>query len=1319
MPSITIRDRKQTDQGFEATVSFNGSGDHPITVANPFNAEEETDLSLYFKQRSRASVTEKDQAARVKGSIKACGEKLFWQVFRRNDQVYSQYCYLRDRSEIEISIESPSPQFQALPWETLWDPDQDEPLAVQGPLVRRLAPPKARRSDMAPSPYLKLLLVTARPATALGHQTMARPLIEAIESDKLPVEIELLRPATYAALQAQLEARKGAYHVVQIDAPGALLTREALQALQKTPACPEIIAGLVEDGSEAGEDSQKAYLALEGHDGQAVLVEAQTLATLLKNQGVPVCVLSTGQSEVVFSDGGAPNPGGDGGGLFSPLTAEAARCMLGAGLPTVVAPGDSATVLAATAFIAQFYTQLLSQEAIPVAICAARRELYLRKRRAHGGQAALADWPLPAVYCDGAVDLNLRELTSEEAEAQLKARRSRDRLDALTAGFVGRDLDILALERSLHRHNVVLLQGVGGAGKTTLLHYLRQWWQTTRFAEKVLYFGYDERAWTVAQIVSAVGQQIYAPNEAAKFQALAPSEKMAKLSEFLRTHPYALILDNLESVTGQPLLTQNTLTPDQQQALKAFLSQLKGGQTKVVLGSRSREQWLTAVLDTPSGVNRYGLKGLDPDARSQLTERILRHRGNGKKAIAALQRNPAFQRLMTLLAGYPLAMEVILADLQRQTPEQVLATLQAAAGLASAEVLNQGHNEIANGGQANPRDPLAHRLAQQVAYFHSDLSPDMRRLLLCLAPFQSVLRRDLLPRYIRKLQQQAAFQDNSFEQFDLALDEAIAQGLLSPVGKKMPQMLTIQPLFRHLIDTKLKALDNKTQVELRQAYKAYYKERGNHYRKLMNSKQRQERQTGLACCRLEYENLQKTLQICLDEQDTIEAFYCLRDCLRIGNNTDGWSKLSQHVYDTQAQYAADLKTGQLGIDMAMVTGDLATCRLLSKDYAAAEQLYWEAITLAEALTKIDEQFRQVKLRAVSFHQLGIVAQKQRQWQQAVDNFNQALTLKTKYGDPYGQACTYHQLGVVAQEQWQWQQAIDYFKQALTIKIEYGDFPGQANTYHQLGMVAQEQRQWQQAVDYFNQAVAIKIKYGNRADQARLYTHLGTIAQEQRQWQQAVDDYGKALEIYLEYGDRANQARTHHSLGIITQEEQQWQQAADHYSQALEIYLECGDSASQARTYYNLSVVMQAQRQWQQAIDHCRQALKLYLDAGDRASQARAYFQLGVLARERRRWQQANEYLNQALTIYMAYGDRYNQAQVYSQLGRVAEDQGDWPTAAESYLEDLRITAEFQDETGRQTSLGNLARVCSEYRNEAFWAQVAEVLEGDGDGYLKW
>jgi hypothetical protein len=149
---------------------------------------------------------------------------------------------------------------------------------------------------------------------------------------------------------------------------------------------------------------------------------------------------------------------------------------------------------------------------------------------------------------------------------------------------------------------------MGGTGKTTLLTYLREWWQTTHFAKDVFYFGYDKQAWTLEQILLEISKQVYQRFEQANFQVMKQAAQVQKLVAKLRSESYILILDNLESVTGQQLAIQNTLPEGERNQIRDFLGRLVGGETRVVLGSRSGEEWLQAQTFK---TNVYQLQGLD------------------------------------------------------------------------------------------------------------------------------------------------------------------------------------------------------------------------------------------------------------------------------------------------------------------------------------------------------------------------------------------------------------------------------------------------------------------------------------------------------------------------------------------------------------------------------------------------------------------------------------------------------------------------------------------------------------------------------------
>lgn len=78
--------------------------------------------------------------------------------------------------------------------------------------------------------------------------------------------------------------------------------------------------------------------------------------------------------------------------------------------------------------------------------------------------------------------------------------------------------------------------------------------------------------------------------------------------------------------------------------------------------------------------------------------------------------------MLRLLDSYPLALEVVLANLVRQTPAEVLAALQ-------------GDDEAID----MRSEKKTESILRGIEYSYSNLSPAAQGLLACLAPFTSVI----------------------------------------------------------------------------------------------------------------------------------------------------------------------------------------------------------------------------------------------------------------------------------------------------------------------------------------------------------------------------------------------------------------------------------------------------------------------------------------------------------------------------------------------------------------------------------------------------
>lgn len=298
MAIITIREQQKTATGFEAILKFQG-GEYPITVTDPFTRPEEKQLEWYFENWIEYPFSNETTASQVAQNVNGYGEKLFKQVFQANFQAYSEYDKLRrNLSQVQIEIESNTPEFQALHWEAMRDPDLPRPLAVDCVMLRKNLKPSSVLAYFAESPVINLLVVTARPDEEhdVAYRTISRPLIDLIQKSRLRVKVELLRPGTYEALERHLEEKgSGFYHIIHFDTHGALLKFAELQSGEQKKRYSYQARYARSDLKPY--EGVKAFLFLEGETkGKADPVEATELADLLTGKGIGVCILNACQS---------------------------------------------------------------------------------------------------------------------------------------------------------------------------------------------------------------------------------------------------------------------------------------------------------------------------------------------------------------------------------------------------------------------------------------------------------------------------------------------------------------------------------------------------------------------------------------------------------------------------------------------------------------------------------------------------------------------------------------------------------------------------------------------------------------------------------------------------------------------------------------------------------------------------------------------------------------------------------------------------------------------------------------------------------------
>ena len=214
---------------------------------------------------------------------------------------------------------------------------------------------------------------------------------------------------------------------------------------------------------------------------------------------------------------------------------------------------------------------------------------------------------------------------------------------------------------------------------------------------------------------------------------------------------------------------------------------------------------------------------------------------------------------------------------------------------------------------------------------------------------------------------------------------------------------------------------------------------------LQDSKEPAQRQAGQLLAKLEFGNAHHALDLSLAARESILTPYLLlSNVLDETKDNAAGLVLAERVTAVLEQYPAELLAGPLGLEMVGALDGAAKRFLLLKRYPQAKAAYERALSIHLANTSISPEQRK-EVSASIYHQLGMVAEEQRQWPEAEQNYREALRIYVEFNDRYSQASAYHNFGSVAQAQWQWPEAEQNYREALRIYVEFND-------QHNLGIV---------------------------------------------------------------------------------------------------------------------------------------------------------------------------------------------------------------------------------------------------------------------------
>ncbi|WP_426591754.1 CHAT domain-containing protein [Dapis sp. BLCC M229] len=269
------------------------------------------------------------------------------------------------------------------------------------------------------------------------------------------------------------------------------------------------------------------------------------------------------------------------------------------------------------------------------------------------------------------------------------------------------------------------------------------------------------------------------------------------------------------------------------------------------------------------------------------------------------------------------------------------------------------------------------------------------------------------------------------------------------------------------------------------------------------------------------------------------------------------------------------------------------------------------------------------------------------------------------------------------------EALETYEQVLTIRKELGDQGGIAQTLNNIGDVYINQREYSKALDVLQKALTIRRQINDRSGVGETLNLIGFVYQRQREFSQALNLHQEALDISEAISDRQNEGESLHNIGAVKASQRQLDQALKFYQEALTIREEVDDRRDLGRTLNNMGVVYFNQGNYDKALETYQKALTVRREINDSAGVGRLLNNIGFVYREKDENSEAIKYFQQAVVMLESVGDQRSVGRIYGFIGALYQKEGEESEALAAYEKGLEAAKVAEDKTGQLEALSYL------------------------------
>jgi CHAT domain-containing protein/Tfp pilus assembly protein PilF len=380
--------------------------------------------------------------------------------------------------------------------------------------------------------------------------------------------------------------------------------------------------------------------------------------------------------------------------------------------------------------------------------------------------------------------------------------------------------------------------------------------------------------------------------------------------------------------------------------------------------------------------------------------------------------------------------------------------------------------------------------------------------------------------------------------------------------------------------------------------------------------------------------------------------------------------------------------------------------------------YQEALETFQKALAIATKFKIDSAEAATLNIIGHTYLNLEKHSDALKYLQQALTVSQKIDNKVLEGKNLNDIGLVYDRWKQYTKALDFYHQALKIRKQNGDKVGEATTLNNISSSYYDLAQYPKAVEYMQQALAIRKQIGDQKVERTILYNAGSLYDKLRQYRKALDFYQQALAINHQIKDQAAEGRTLNDIGSVYMSLAEYPKALELYQQALKIRQQIGDKRGEGSTLSNIGNAYFSLAEYPKALECYQQARGIYKQLDKKAEEGIVLGNIGSVYQVLGESSKALEFLQQGLALLEQIGERNEKGKVINNIGVVYRKLGEYPKALELFQQALTIQKQVRDKLGEipiVNGIGSVYYSLGQYSKALdFYQQALAICKQVGD-----